>query len=147
MSVKDIKILIERGYFSYGSQMTVEEFGNLDNIKHPDLVGLQPMEAIKAYDTYRLKLVSLYTTINDQLLVMGRKLYLKDEMYNVATVSETLNYASQYFNQAKKKSNRGNKLMKGFQTMQVDATIVNTKMFASLADEMGVKRQSANSHL
>ena len=147
MKVAEVKLLVDKGLFQYGSEMSIEAFADLGSIKHPDLSRMTQIEAINAYRNYELKIVGLYTTINEQLLSIGRKLYRKDGTYNVATVADTLSWVERYNKAGKKKYAKANKLTKGFATTQVVPQEVNTQQARAHIETSGADRFASSQAL
>ena len=120
MRAADIQNLIRSGLFAYGSSMTVESFGQIDNIEPLNYTTMNQHEAIIASRKYELRLLGLYDQINEQLLAVGRKLVRREEDFIVPTIADTLEYVNAYMRQGDNKIRRGNKLYRNFTRLHPD---------------------------
>ena len=116
--------LIQTGMFEYGFSITRAEILNLENQQEPNYHLLEGEEAVRQAKKYDLLVLGIYSSINEQLLSLGRTLKQVNGDYIVPSIEHTFKYVKLYDDKANRNLLRSNKLRTSFQ--RINPGVVQT---------------------
>ncbi len=126
MRAEEIKDLIKD--FDYGMSISEEYFCSIFKISRPDLSG-SATEIIKNTDDFRMKKLSAYGSLNEQLLSQGMCINMSNGSYKIPLISEMQDAINLYYKSSNKKFKKAEKLRKSFShKYPVEAKEVNDKI-------------------
>ncbi len=107
--------LIRGGMFGYGFTITRAGILALENHTEPDYHILEGYEAVQEAKKYDLLVLGIYSSINEQLLSLGRTLKQINGDYSVPGINQTFKYVKLYDDKANRSMLRSRKLRESFQ--------------------------------
>ena len=117
MTTEELRLMIQRGSFQYGSQIPIFELARLFNIEIPEPQEMNNYDRMIKFD---LDMLQAYSVVNNELITIGRKLIKNGENYIVPTVGNTLIHVDRYEDKAARADLKARKLRRGFWAVNPD---------------------------
>lgn len=114
MRTEEIKELIEAENITYGTVWTEDKLCEVFGIQYPDVSSHNKETIIKNVETFKIKKMNAYSSLNEKLIDLGMCFIQDRDTYRVPLISEITSHINKYYESSTRKFKRAEKLRKSF---------------------------------